>query len=80
MAKKEHFVSLAPSEYVAIAGVLALFTGLILLMVTRDWVIAAIGAGVAFIVAVMAISMLLLAMVPNSTPEGAREKPGTGND
>ena len=80
MAKKERLWSMAPSEYVAISGLLALFAGLVVLMVTRDWVLASIGSGVVFIVVIMVISMLLLAMTPNSTPEGERDKPGTGND
>lgn len=71
---------MAPSEYVAISGILALFAGLIVLMVTRDLVVAGIASAAVFVVVIIVISMLLLAMTPNTTPEGARDKPGTGND
>lgn len=71
---------MAPVEFVAIAGVLALFAGLTVLMVTRDVVTAFIASGITFVAVVMTISMLLLAMTPNSTPEGEKDKPDSGND
>ena len=79
MAKK-NFATLQPSEYVAISGFLALFTGLTVLMVTRDWVTALIGTGVVFVVVIMALASLMLAVTPNDTPEGQKDSPGTGND
>lgn len=53
-----------PAELLGLSGVLAVFTGLIVLMATRDAVIALIFAGVAFIVGVVGIAMLALAVQP----------------
>jgi predicted lysophospholipase L1 biosynthesis ABC-type transport system permease subunit len=74
------FATLRPGEYVVIAGLLALFAGLVVLMVTRDPISAVLVAAGIFVLVVVAISMLLLAIVPNEKPEGERDKPDTGND
>ena len=71
---------LRPFEYVMLSGVMALFTGLVVLMVTRDALLAIIGSGLVFIVVIIGIAMLLLAVSPNSTPDGQKSSPGTGND
>lgn len=71
---------LRPAEYVMISGVLALFGGLVVLMVTRDALLAFVLAGLIFVLVIIGIAMLVLAMTPNSTPEGQRDAPGTGND
>jgi hypothetical protein len=36
--------------------------------------------GLVFIVVTIGIAMLLLAVSPNSTPDGEKSSPGTGND
>ena len=71
---------LRPAEYVMLSGVMALFGGLIVLMVTRDPLIAIVLAGLVFVVVIIGIAMLVLAVSPNVTPEGQRESPDTGND
>lgn len=71
---------LRPAEYVMLSGFMALFALLIVLMVTRDIVLALIVAGLIFVVVIIGISMLILAMTPNQVPEGQREIPETGND
>ncbi len=71
---------LRPIEYVMLSGVMALFAGLVVLMVTRDPLIAFIASGLVFIVVTIGIAMLLLAVSPNSTPDGEKSSPGTGND
>jgi uncharacterized membrane protein YkgB len=71
---------LRPVEYVMLSGVMALFAGLVVLMVTRDPLMAFVGSGVVFIVVIIGIAMLLLAVSPNSTPDGEKSAPGTGND
>ncbi|MCF8549934.1 MAG: hypothetical protein K9G09_03455 [Pontimonas sp.] len=71
---------LRPAEYVMLSGFMALFGGLIVLMVTRDPLIAIVLAGLIFVIVIIGIAMLVLAVSPNSTPEGQRETPGTGND
>ena len=71
---------LRPAEYVMLSGFMALFGGLIVLMVTRDPLIAIVLAGLVFVIVIIGIAMLVLAVSPNSTPEGQLESPGTGND
>lgn len=71
---------LRPAEYVMLSGLMALFAGLIVLMVTRDPPIAAIVAGLIFVVVIIGIAMLVLAASPNRVPEGQQEAPETGND
>lgn len=71
---------LRPAEYVMLSGFMALFGGLIVLMVTRDPLIAIVLAGLIFVIVIIGIAMLVLAFSPNSTPEGQLESPGTGND
>lgn len=71
---------LRPMEYVMLSGVLALFAGLVVLMVTRDFLGFFIASGLAFVIITITIAMLMLAVSPNSTPEGQRPDPGTGND
>jgi len=71
---------LRPAEYVMLSGVMALFAGLIVLMVTRDPLIATVLAGLVFVVVIIGIAMLVLAASPNSTPKGQLDSPGTGND
>lgn len=82
MTSGEHraFTQLRPGEYVLMAGLMALFAGLVVLMVTRDPITALLTAAVIFVVVVVAIAMLLLAIIPNTTPEGERQAPDTGND
>jgi hypothetical protein len=71
---------LRPIEYVMLSGFMALFGGLVVLMVTRDGLLALVLAGLIFVVVIIGIAMLLLAFTPNSTQDGERENPGTGND
>jgi hypothetical protein len=71
---------MAPREYVIISSVLALFAGGGILFVTRDLVMSVIVAGSVFVVVILVLAMLILAMTPNETPEGQRDKPPTGND
>ena len=77
---RKSFATLRPGEYVFIAGLMSLFAGLVVLMVTRAPLTALLVAGGIFVLVVIAIAMLLLAIIPNEKPEGARDKPDTGND
>lgn len=54
-----------PYEYLAIAGGIALFSGVIMFMTTRDIVLSAIGLGIIFIIALMSLALLALAMKPD---------------
>ena len=53
-----------PLELLGLSAVLAIFTGLVVLMSTRDIVLALIFAGIAFIVALVVLAMLALAVRP----------------
>jgi uncharacterized membrane protein HdeD (DUF308 family) len=53
-----------PLELLALSGVLAIFTGLVVLMSTRDVVLALIFLGIAFIVVLVVLAMLALAVRP----------------
>jgi hypothetical protein len=53
-----------PAELLGLSGVLGAFTGLIVLMSTRDALVALIFAVVAFIVGLVGIAMLALAVRP----------------
>lgn len=66
MAKSTLRDQLKPIELVVISAVLALFAGLVVLLVTRDIVMAGIFFGIAFIVALVVIAMFALTMKPNS--------------
>lgn len=55
---------LRPLELLGVAAVLSVFTGLIVGLVTREWVLAAIFFGVVFIVSLVALAMLALAFSP----------------
>jgi hypothetical protein len=57
-ARRERF---RPLELLAVAGVLGVFTGLIVFMGTREWVVAGIFFGVVFIVSLVVLAMLSLA-------------------
>jgi hypothetical protein len=55
---------LKPLELLALAAGMGLFTGLIAFMSTRDVVIALIGFGIAFIVALVLLAMFALSIAP----------------
>ena len=75
-ARRERF---RPLELLAVAGVLGVFTGLIVFMGTREWVVAAIFFGVVFIVSLVVLAMLALAFTsPDDKP--SEELPGDGDD
>jgi hypothetical protein len=56
---------LRPLELLGLSAVIGLFTGLVLLLTTREWWLAAIGFGVAFILSIMTIALLALSAAPN---------------
>lgn len=58
-----------PIELLALAGGFGLFTGLVVLLSTRDLVLSAIFAGIAFIVGVVVLAMLALATRPTGDEE-----------
>jgi hypothetical protein len=54
-----------PIELLAISGGLAVFTGLIVLMATRELLIAGVAFGIAFIVSLVSVALFALAFKPN---------------
>jgi amino acid permease len=54
-----------PLELLGLSAVLAVFVGLVVLMSTRDLVLALIFLGIAFIVALVVLAMLALAVAPS---------------
>lgn len=62
-----------------LAAIIALFIGLVVLMATRDLVLAAIVFGATFVLDLVVLAMLMLAITPNRPADGERQ-PETGND
>ena len=56
---------LRPVELLAIAGVMALFVGIIVFMSTRDFTVTIVFTGVVFIVALVVLAMMVLALKPD---------------
>jgi protein-S-isoprenylcysteine O-methyltransferase Ste14 len=54
-----------PVELLVLSGVMAVFTGLIVLMSTRDIVLSLIFVGIAFVVVLVVLAMLVLAVRPD---------------
>ncbi|HMM83131.1 MAG TPA: hypothetical protein PJ998_08140 [Terrimesophilobacter sp.] len=57
---------LRPLELLSLSAVIGVFTGLVILFTTREWWLAGIGFGVAFILAIMTIALLALSAKPNA--------------
>lgn len=57
---------LRPLELLVLSGIIGLFTGLVILLTTREWWLVGIGFGVAFILAIMTIALLALSAKPNA--------------
>lgn len=51
-----------PVEYLSFAGLAALFTGLTVLLTTREWLLVAIFTLLAFVVALLVVATLLLSV------------------
>ena len=57
---------LRPIEYVGGAAIAAVFTGVVVLLTTRDLTLALIIAGIAFIAVLMVLALLAMTMKPNA--------------
>lgn len=60
---------LRPAEYVGGAAIAAIFVGVIALVTTRDWTIALVGAGGAFIVVLVVLALLQMAIKPDASEQ-----------
>jgi len=72
-------ITLRPAELVGLAGIVALFVGLITLMATRELIFSLIVFGGAFVLGLITLAMLMLAVTPNRPADGERQ-PETLND
>ena len=64
-----------PAELLALAGAIGVFTGLVVGLATREWILAAIFFGAVFIVSLVVLAMLSLAV---SSPD--EKLPGQDED
>ncbi|HYI31918.1 MAG TPA: hypothetical protein VEX88_00475 [Glaciibacter sp.] len=69
---------LRPAELVGLSGGMALFLGLVILLVTRDVILSVIALGVTFIVVLVAIAMFALGMKPNAAEESDLDEQNHG--
>lgn len=58
---------LRPVEYVGGAAIAAIFTGVVTLVVTRDFTLSLIATGGVFIVVLVVLALLAMAMKPNAS-------------
>ncbi len=65
MAKRKRGDGTRPAELIALSAVLAAFAGLVVLMSSRNPLLALVFFGVAFIVSLVGLAMLSLAGAPN---------------
>jgi hypothetical protein len=64
MSKPSLRERLRPLELLVISAVLGVFAGLVVLMATREVVLALVFLGIAFIVSLVVLAMLALTMAP----------------
>ena len=57
---------LRPVEYVGGAAIAAIFTGAIVLMVTRDWPLTLVFTGAAFIAVLVVLALLAMTIKPDA--------------
>ena len=69
-----------PVELLVGSAILALFVGLIVLMSTRELLLAAVAFGIAFIVALVGLAMFSLAFKPNAEEVSDLEEQNRGDD
>ena len=69
-----------PVELLVISAILAIFVGLIVLMSTRQWLLASVSLGIAFIVALVGLAMFSLAFKPNAEEVSDLEEQNRGDD
>jgi type IV secretory pathway VirB3-like protein len=72
-----------PVELLGISAIIAVFTGLVVLLSTREVMLAVIFLGIAFIVVVVVLAMLQLASTSDQDDNdmlGGHKTPGEGDD
>lgn len=77
-SRKDRFL---PTELLGISAALGVFVGLIVLIATREFLLAGISFGVAFIVALVLMALFALAFKPNAAEvHDLEEQNGTAPD
>ena len=71
---------LRPVELLVLSAIMAAFVGLVVLMATREWMLAGVFAGVAFIVTLVVIAMFALTFKPNESERHEIEQAGIDDD
>jgi len=67
-----------PVELIGLSAVFGVFTGLIVGLATREWLLAAIFFGVVFIVSLVALAMIMLGHTPDADlPKVDDDEPST---
>jgi len=79
MTEPRSRITLRPGELVGLAALVAVFVGLITLMVTRELILSLIVFGATFVLDLVTLAMLMLAFTPNKPADGERQ-PETLND
>lgn len=69
-----------PVELIVISAVLGLFAGLVVLMSTREIILALIFLGIAFIVSLVVLAMLALAVAPTGDEKLDLDEQDRGQD
>lgn len=69
-----------PLELLVISAILAIFVGLVVLMATREPLLAAVSFGIAFIAALVGLAMFSLAFKPNAEEVSDLEEQNRGDD
>ncbi|ROR80119.1 hypothetical protein SAMN06295974_2015 [Plantibacter flavus] len=65
MSKPNRDDVLRPIELLVLSGVMGVFTGVVVLMSTREIILSLIGLGIAFIASLVVLAMLALAVKPD---------------
>jgi predicted lysophospholipase L1 biosynthesis ABC-type transport system permease subunit len=68
---------LRPVEYVGGAAIAAIFTGAIVLMVTRDWPLSLVFTGAAFIAVLVVLALLAMTIKPDAAESAELDEFGT---
>lgn len=55
-----------PVELIGLSAVFGVFTGLIVGLATREWILAAVFFGVVFIVSLVSLAMIMLGQTPDA--------------
>jgi hypothetical protein len=69
---------LRPLEMVGGAAIAAIFVGLIVLMVTREWVFAGIALGVVFIIVLVVLAVFTMTIKPDAAETAELDEDGPG--